>query len=97
MCIPLIKSDLQEKMLVSGAAAMATVVAVAMGARYWLEEGSGGVPPSPRYLLLPSKLQTGMCWGGLGSGPPFTTSPISTHLFPRMNADFFRDNDSGSW
>ena len=78
---------------------MATVVAVAMamGARYWLVEGSGGAAPSPRYLLLLSKLQTGLCWGGLGSPAPFTTSPISTHLFPRMNVDFFKDNDSGSW
>lgn len=96
--LPAPGNDLQVKMLVTGAAAMATVAAVVMEVLYWLVEGPVGVVPSPRYLLLTSKLQTGLCWGGAGSGPPFTTSPISTCLFPMMNSDLFRDSDiSGSW
>lgn len=52
--------------------------------------GGGSVErPSPVYLLVKSKLQTGLCWGGLGSGPPLTTSPISTVLFFSMMTDFF--------
>lgn len=59
----------------------------------WLEVGSLW-RPSPQYFFWELKLQMGVCCGGLGRGPPFTTSPINTFFFARMTSDFFWDSGS---
>lgn len=56
------------------------------------------VGSSPRYLFWRSKLHCGVWWGGMGRGPPFTTSPFNTVFFAMMTADLLGDGGiSGSW
>lgn len=63
----------------------------------WTVVGSA-TRTSPRYLFWESKLHTGMCCGGVGRGPPLTTSPTNTVFFTRIMSDFFGDKGrSGCW